>query len=122
MPGSEGMTRMRQLMQNLRQSPPKTLGGLRVVRVRDYLSGQEMTPGGQSKPFAGPPGDMVILDLEEEGNFVAVRPSGTEPKAKFYLFAYRPAELLANLDDTKKELAARLRTIGQELFGLTGGK
>jgi phosphoglucomutase/phosphomannomutase len=122
MPGSEGMTRMRQLMHGLRQSPPQKLGGLRVVRVRDYLSGQQMAPGGEAQPLPGPPGDMVILDLEAEGNFVAVRPSGTEPKAKFYLFAYQPPELLADLDDTKKELAARLRTIGQELFALTDAR
>ena len=33
---------------------------------------------------------MVILDLEAEGNYLAVRPSGTEPKVKIYLFAYDP--------------------------------
>ena len=37
-----------------------------------------------------PRGDMVILDLETEGNYLAVRPSGTEPKVKIYLFAYDP--------------------------------
>ena len=44
---------------------------------------------------------MVMLDLAAEGTYVAVRPSGTEPKVKFYMFTYEPAEQLANLDDTK---------------------
>ena len=43
-----------------------------------------------SSPLDAPNGDMVILDLEAEGNYVAVRPSGTEPKVKIYLFAYDP--------------------------------
>ena len=38
---------------------------------------------------------MVMLDLATEGNYVAVRPSGTEPKVKFYMFTYEPAEQLA---------------------------
>ena len=49
---------------------------------------------------------MVILDLAETGNYVAVRPSGTEPKVKFYMFAYTPAEQLADLECHK------VRTVG----------
>jgi len=77
-----------------------------------------LVPGAPPLPFEGPPGDMVVLDIEGEGNSVAVRPSGTEPKVKFYLFAYRPPELLADLEEAKAELAARLKRIGQELFAL----
>ena len=44
---------------------------------------------------------MVMLDLAAEGTYVAVRPSGTEPKVKYYMFTYEPAEQLANLEDTK---------------------
>ena len=44
----------------------------------------------------------MILDLATEGNYVACRPSGTEPKIKFYMFAYTPPEQLANLDAAKQ--------------------
>jgi phosphoglucomutase/phosphomannomutase len=118
MPGHDGAGRTRKLMQKLRMSPPAELGGLNVVRVRDYLNGTQFTPGAERQPFAAPAGDMVVLELEGESNSVAVRPSGTEPKVKFYLFAYRPPELLADLEEAKIELAARLRRIGQELFVL----
>ena len=63
----------------------------------------------------GRSGDMVMLDLAAEGTYVAVRPSGTEPKVKFYMFTYEPAEKLANLEDTKRQHAERLEQLGHDL-------
>jgi phosphomannomutase len=102
MTGSAGMERMKSLMQQLRTSPPASLGGLAVRGVRDYL---------QLKPR----GDMVVLDLAAEGHYVAIRPSGTEPKVKFYLFGFVPAEQLHLLDMAQEETAARLAQIAAEL-------
>lgn len=115
MPGSEGMSRMQALMARFRTDPPCTLAGMTVVRVRDYLNLQTLTPGGGVAPLVGPKGDMVMIDLASEGTYVAVRPSGTEPKVKFYMFAYEPAEMLHNLEDTKVELAARLDGLAKDL-------
>ncbi len=114
MPGSEGMARMQTLMSALRANPPKELGGQKVTRVRDYGNLKTLLPDGRSEPLVGPKGDMVLIDLAE-GNYVAVRPSGTEPKVKFYLFAYEPAEQLANLEDTKTELKNRLAGFARDL-------
>jgi phosphomannomutase len=115
MPGSEGMTQMKSLMTRLRTKPPESLGGMRVVAVRDYLNQVTLIPGSGTKPLDGPCDDLVIFDLERAGNYAAVRPSGTEPKVKFYNFAYEPAEQLANLDDTKAELEDRLTAIERDL-------
>lgn len=115
MPGSEGMSRMSALMARFRTDPPRSLAGMEVVRVRDYLNLQELKPGGQPMLFTGPKGDMVMIDLSKEGTYVAVRPSGTEPKVKFYMFTYEPAEMLANLDDTKAELSALLERLAVAL-------
>ena len=115
MPGSEGMTRMKELMARLRTEPPKSLGGMKVVAARDYLIQVVLTPDGKKAPLDGPKDDLVIFDLEKTGNYAAVRPSGTEPKVKFYNFAYEPAEQLANLADTKAELEERLTAIEQDL-------
>jgi phosphoglucomutase/phosphomannomutase len=114
MPGSEGMAQMKKLMQTIRTAPPKTLGGLDVAQVRDYGNGTLRTADGE-QPLEGPRGDLVILDLASDGNYVAVRPSGTEPKVKFYMFTYEPAEQLANLEDTKAELNSRLDAFASEL-------
>jgi prepilin-type N-terminal cleavage/methylation domain-containing protein len=102
---------MRALMARFRSSPPVELAGQKVARLRDYLSLTQHPLGGSPTPFEGPRGDMVILDLAGRGNYVAVRPSGTEPKVKFYTFAYEPPEQIANLEDTKAECAARAAKI-----------
>jgi phosphomannomutase len=105
MTGSAGMARMQALMQMLRTNPPKSLGGIPVRQVRDYL---KLTPHG----------DMIILDLAEEGHYVAVRPSGTEPKVKFYLFTFVPAEQLHLLDAARQEMDVRLAAIEADLRAL----
>ena len=112
MSGSAGMARMKTLMQNFRNAPPPTLGGLKVALLHDF---QNLTTtrvdGGKTQPpekLDAAAGDMVILDLAEEGNYVAVRPSGTEPKVKFYMFTYVPAEQLHNLETAQTDMANRL--------------
>jgi phosphoglucomutase/phosphomannomutase len=115
MPGSQGMQRMQALMAEVRRQPPQTLGGLKVRQVRDYENLRTIVPGRGAEPLDGPRGDLVILDLEAEGNYVAMRPSGTEPKVKFYMFAYEPPEMLANLEDTKAEMNQRLSGFEQDL-------
>jgi phosphomannomutase len=121
MPGSEGMARMLDLMRRIRQRPPATLAGMGVSRVRDYERGVTLDPQGASTPLIGPRGDLVILDLAAEGNHAAVRPSGTEPKVKFYLFAHEPAEMLANLDDAKSQLELRLDQMERDLSAFAEG-
>lgn len=115
MPGSQGMVAMAALMTRFRQEPPRELAGLKVIRVRDYLELVELTPDGQRRAFEGPLGDMVILELEAEGTYVAVRPSGTEPKVKYYMFTYEPAELLADLAQTKRAHADRVAALARDL-------
>jgi phosphoglucomutase/phosphomannomutase len=102
MTGSAGMARMQSLMQHLRTAPPRSLGGIPVRGVRDYLQLE-------------PRGDMVILDLAKEGHSVAVRPSGTEPKVKFYLFTFVSAEQLHLLDAARDEMHERLAAMEADL-------
>jgi len=118
MPGSEGMQRMQALMALLRSAPPSQLGGIKVRQIRDYEQQQVRYADGSLQPLDGPPGDLVIFDLVAEGNYVAVRPSGTEPKVKIYLFAFEPPEQLANLEDAKAELDRRLTSFQQDLSAL----
>jgi phosphomannomutase len=115
MPGSAGMAAMQALMGNFRTTPPTSLGGIKVTQVRDYKSLTTTPIGGSPTKLDAPPADMVILDLAEEGNYVAVRPSGTEPKVKFYMFTYVPAEQLADLDRTKAEMNERMQAFEVDL-------
>jgi phosphoglucomutase/phosphomannomutase len=143
MPGSEGMVRMKEVMAAFREGPPAEVGGMRVVQIRDYERQTVTTVGPPSRggpnaesakdaesaarlaapttaPLDGPKGDLVFLDLAAEGNYVACRPSGTEPKIKFYMFTYTPPEQLANLEDAKRQLEERLDRMEADLRKFAG--
>jgi phosphoglucomutase/phosphomannomutase len=121
MPGEKGMDDMRALMGRVRSAPPEILGRLKVVSSRDYLGSVEKAfPSGTVSPLDAPKGDMAILDLEPHGNYLAVRPSGTEPKVKIYLFAYDPPTASADLDVTKAAQTARLKAIGDDFRKYAG--
>jgi phosphoglucomutase/phosphomannomutase len=111
LPGASGMDRMKEIMATLRAKPPATCGGLDVVRTRDQATLTTWTPGGKPEPYEGVKSDLVIFDLAglpdagsrpdgrfpALGNAVAARPSGTEPKIKFYLYQ-RPRPGHAGID------------------------
>lgn len=120
MPGSEGMAEMKKVMAAFRNAPPTAIGGMPVAQVRDYASGRVTPAGGTPAPLAGPTGDLVILDMAEEGNYVACRPSGTEPKIKFYMFTYTPAEQLHDLGETRAALEERLGAMEAGLRAFAG--
>jgi phosphoglucomutase/phosphomannomutase len=120
MPGSSGMARMSAVMESFRSAGPQRLGGFDVRQVRDYFDRTVRNADGSRSPLAGPQGDLVIFDLAAAGNYVAIRPSGTEPKIKFYLFAYEPPEQLADLEDAKGLLHERLAAMESELRRFAG--
>jgi phosphoglucomutase/phosphomannomutase len=120
MPGSEGMERIKEVMAAFRQQPPTEIAGDRIRQIRDYEARTVTPTGAQPLPLAGPAGDLVILDLATEGNSIACRPSGTEPKIKFYLFAFTPPEQLANLEVAKADLENRLDRMEADLRKFAG--
>ncbi|MEQ8849372.1 phospho-sugar mutase [Botrimarina sp.] len=122
MPGSDGMARMVEVMEKFRTQPPIDLNGFGVAQLRDYKANvvQPVAEPGETKPLDGPTGDLVILDLTECGNYVACRPSGTEPKIKFYMFGYTPAEQLHDLDEAKAELEKQLDAMEEDLRKFAG--
>ena len=109
MPGADGLARMKQVMKRLRNRPPSNLGGLTVRPVRDYLL-PEITKV--------PASDLIIFDLFPEGNRVAVRPSGTEPKLKFYLFASEEPAPAADLPASKIRAEKRLDNVESDLMAV----
>jgi phosphoglucomutase/phosphomannomutase len=134
LPGATGMGRMKEIMAALRATPPTSFGGLDVVRTRDQAGLQTWTPGGTPTGYPGVKSDVVLFDLAGPGagtlatdgrfpplgNAVAARPSGTEPKIKFYLFAVAPPGPAADLAATKARLAAQLDAVEKDLRVLLG--
>lgn len=114
MEGSEGMAQMERLMESLRTSPPPQIAGLPVVTVRDYGSLVVRDAQGSRSPLDAPKGNMLILDLAlpgqtvPSGNSVAVRPSGTEPKIKYYLFGVEEVAGSEDLEHAKNRVRERI--------------
>ena len=114
MEGSEGLANMKKLMQSLRDNPPADMGGLKVVAVRDYGNLSRRAIGGEVEPIDAPKSNMLILDLAlpgqsvPSGNAIAVRPSGTEPKVKFYMFGVEPVCGAPGLAAAKQAVAERI--------------
>jgi len=88
--GRAGQERIARIMAGLRTNPPTEIAGLPVLQVRDYKEHRIIRPGrGQpDEPLPEPSGDLLIFDLDAPDTRFAARPSGTEPKIKFYLFAW----------------------------------
>ena len=115
MEGSDGMKRMQNLMANFRSNPPTKLGGLEIVGIRDYQSGKRTDASGNSELMTGPTGNVLIFETNVPGNYVAARPSGTEPKVKFYMFTYVPPEDLNDLNVAKREMEARIEAYARDM-------
>ena len=113
--GESGMQQIKAIMARLRQSPPKVLADLKVHQVCDYLKQTVTHSDGSSAPFQGPVSDLIFLDFQADGNYVAIRPSGTEPKIKFYSFTYHPPEDGADLAAVKTMLENRLIALEHDL-------
>ncbi|MDR2026797.1 MAG: phospho-sugar mutase [Prevotellaceae bacterium] len=91
--GKEGLEEIREMMKNYRNSPPKEIAGSKVVTVVDYFTQQQIdTLTGISTPVNQHKSD-VLQFFTQDGTVVSVRPSGTEPKIKYYF------ELLSDLKD-----------------------
>jgi phosphoglucomutase len=84
--GSEGASEMKAIMDELHANPPKEVMRIKVVEVQDYEGGVITKEDGSSEKTSLPKAEVVKL-LLEDGSWIAIRPSGTEPKCKFYVEA-----------------------------------
>ena len=86
MPGLDGLAAMQNLMQSLRDNPPRQIDGTAVAAVRDYLSGVRRTADGAEEKMELAGSNVLYFELADGCHYI-VRPSGTEPKIKVYLLA-----------------------------------
>jgi len=99
------MQKMRDIMTRLSNRQIKEVLGQRVVEIRDYINSVTRSEKGET-PIDLPKADVVILVLED-GSTISVRPSGTEPKCKFY-FGIKGTNA-ASIQDRPKALFAELK-------------
>ena len=113
--GKEGAEEIQKMMIDMRTNPPKTILGSPVVKINDFLSLEETnvvtgvkTPIEQDK-------SNVLQFFTEDGTKVSVRPSGTEPKIKFYFGVCAPLCCTERFDEVQAELDAKIEAIKKEL-------
>ena len=93
-PGAEGAAKIEAIISDLRKNAPREIGGQKVLALRDYRAGTRTSlQDGRVAELALPQSNVLYFELEEDG-WCCVRPSGTEPKIKFY-FGVRGADMRA---------------------------
>ena len=82
--GIEGMEKIKSIMEGYRANTPKTAGGYKILNCRDYMADTITdTQTGEVTPTGLPKADVLYYDMNDDA-WCAIRPSGTEPKIKFY--------------------------------------
>ncbi len=115
-PGKTGAEEIQQMMRNFRANPPKQIAGSPVTLVKDYadLNCTEF-PSGKVSKMDFPTTSNVLQYFTEDGTKVSIRPSGTEPKIKFYIEVH---DKMADLDDyarCNRDAAAKIVQVKKEL-------
>ena len=102
------------MMENFRATPPTEIAGSKVVLTKDYKT-LKMVENGVEKDFDMPATSNVLQWFTEDGLKISVRPSGTEPKIKFYCEVPAPFSGAADFDAANKAAEARVEEIKKDL-------
>ena len=113
--GKEGAEEIQKMMVDMRTNPPKTILGSPVVKINDFLSLEETDVVAGTKTPIEQDKSNVLQFFTEDGTKVSVRPSGTEPKIKFYFGVCAPLCCTARFDEVQAELDAKIEAIKKEL-------
>ena len=103
--GMEGLKEITRLMQDIRNNLPTSFGGIKVNFTEDYSVGKRMLSDGKIELLDLPNANVLKFFLED-GSWIAIRPSGTEPKIKFYIGA---------VDETQEAVDNKMDRFGEEL-------
>lgn len=118
--GKAGADEIQQMMADFRANPPKTLAGSPVIRMDDYkaLTNTDFTTGTTTDIPSGEMGiepSNVLQFFTEDGTKFTCRPSGTEPKIKFYVGVRAALEKNEDFDKVYADLKDKVKAIGEEL-------
>ena len=113
--GKEGAELIQQMMVNFRENPPKSIVGSPVVKINDYLKSEALNVVTGEKSVIEEDKSNVLQWLTEDGTIVSVRPSGTEPKIKFYFGVKAPLASVEEYEATLTALDAKIEAIKEDL-------
>ncbi|MCC8035239.1 MAG: phospho-sugar mutase, partial [Rikenellaceae bacterium] len=113
--GKDGAEEIRQMMSGYRANPPKEICGSPVVTIKDYLSGEALDTATGSKTPIDMERSNVLQFLTADGTIVSVRPSGTEPKIKYYFGVREPLGSPDAFHEVNDRLDEKIERIKKEL-------
>ncbi|QJD80909.1 phospho-sugar mutase [Spirosoma rhododendri] len=117
--GKSGAEEIQQMMADFRANPPKEIAGSPVVRIDDYKALSRTDAAGNSTAIeAGKMGiesSNVLQFFTEDGTKISARPSGTEPKIKFYVSVREPLASKEAFDETYAQLKAKVQRVTDDL-------
>lgn len=114
--GREGAEEIKEMMRNFRENPPKKLAGQTIVKILDYasLSSLDVASGKQSA-LEMPTTSNVLQYYTDGGIKLSIRPSGTEPKIKFYICVKEPVSKREDLTKARQSAQTKIERITQEI-------
>jgi len=113
--GKTGAEEIKEMMETFRTKPPQTLGGSKVITLKDYEKGVEIDlVAGTTSKLELPVSD-VLQFITADGSIISARPSGTEPKIKFYCSVNGKLANAAAYQETDKQLDAKIDGIMKDL-------
>ena len=109
--GKEGADKIKSMMEGYRNNPPKKIAGISVTELEDYLTSERIfCMEKQSEKIDLPVADVLIFKLEDDSK-IAIRPSGTEPKIKFYFSVNDTIESYEDWHTKEPKLDAKIESI-----------
>lgn len=113
--GKEGQEEIQNMMINYRANPPKEILGEKVIKINDFLTLQSTdTATGDKTPIVQDKSN-VLQYFTEKGTKVSIRPSGTEPKIKFYFGVCQPLASVKDFEAVQKTLDDKISAIIKEM-------
>ena len=113
--GKSGAEEIQQMMKDYRENPPKEIDGEKVVCIKDYKLHESIDTVTGKKETIDLPASNVLQYFTDKGNKVTVRPSGTEPKIKFYFGVKGELPNKEGFDKTNAALDAKIEEIKKSM-------
>jgi phosphoglucomutase len=111
--GAEGEQQIKAMMDGFRKNPPRTIAGETVTRILDYKTSEEQNLETGTKAKINQPKSDVLQFYTKEGAKISVRPSGTEPKIKFYISVNSKLKSAGDFDRVNTEQEERINNLGK---------
>ncbi|AIZ64256.1 phosphoglucomutase [Hymenobacter sp. DG25B] len=113
--GQRGAEEIQEMMRDLRANPPRTIAGLPVVELRDYKTGVIRNLQTNQETTTGLESSNVLQFILADGSKISARPSGTEPKIKFYFSVKQPLKSVVDYKLAEKLADEKITAIIQDM-------